>query len=67
MKPQAVSNRDNSNVLNILPATIFRTIDLEGKENSDPLFSRFCAKQSVFFEGYSAPKCVQPVASRKQT
>jgi hypothetical protein len=57
--PGRVSNRYKSNVLNILPVTIFRTIDLAGKKNPDSLFSRFCAEESVFFEGFSAPKCVQ--------
>ena len=40
----------NFNVSKILPVTTFRTIDLGGKKNSGPLFSRFCAKQSVFFD-----------------
>jgi hypothetical protein len=40
----------NSNVLNILPLTTFRTKDLQGKGNSDSLFSTFCGKSSVFFE-----------------
>ena len=52
-------SRDNSHVVNILPLTTLRTIDLGGKKNSDPLFSRFCAEQSVFFEGNSAPEFVQ--------
>ena len=58
MEPQAVGVHSNCNVLNILPVTTFRTIDLEGKKNSSPLFSIFCAEQRVFFEGNSAPKCV---------
>jgi hypothetical protein len=41
-------SRDNSHVVNILPLTTLRTIDLGGKKNSDPLFSIFCAEQSVF-------------------
>jgi hypothetical protein len=69
---QAVSERRNFNVFNILPVTTLRTIDLEGKKNSDPLFSRFCGKLSFFFEGILAPKKVQTphikicVARRKQ-
>ena len=47
--PGRVSNRYKSNVLNILPVTIFRTIDLAGKKNPDSLFSIFCADESVFF------------------
>jgi hypothetical protein len=46
---QAIGEHPNSNVLNILPVTTFRTIDLEGKKNFDPLFSRFCVNLSVFF------------------
>jgi hypothetical protein len=38
---QAVSERGNPNVWNILPVTTFRTIDLEGKKNPGPLFSGF--------------------------
>src|ERR1700680_15204 len=56
---RAAGERRNSNVWNILPVTTLRTIDLEGKKNSDPLFSRFCGKLSVFFEGILAPKQVQ--------
>jgi len=48
----------NPNVLNILLLTTLRTIDLEGKKNSDPLFSGFCAEERDFFEGNAAPKCV---------
>jgi hypothetical protein len=40
----------NSNVSKILPVTTFRTIDLGGKKNSSPLFSRFCEEQRVFFD-----------------
>jgi hypothetical protein len=40
--------RDNSHVLNILPATTFRTIDLAGKKNSGRLFSGFCAERAIF-------------------
>jgi hypothetical protein len=47
--PGRVSNRYKSNVLNILPVTIFRTIDLAGKKNPASLFSRFCVEESVFF------------------
>ncbi len=67
MEPQAASAHPNSNVLNILPVTTLRTIDLEGEKNSSPLFSRFCTEQRVFFEGDYAPKCVhanQNLASR---
>jgi hypothetical protein len=52
--------RDNFHVLNIVPLTTLRTIDLGGKKNSGPLFSRFCPEQRVFFEGDSAPECVHP-------
>jgi hypothetical protein len=45
--------------LNILPLTTLRTIDLGGKKNSGPLFSIFCEKLRVFFEGIVAPKLVQ--------
>ena len=48
----------NSHVSKILPLTTLRTIDLGGKKNSTPLFSRFCAKIESFFEEYSAPKSV---------
>jgi hypothetical protein len=66
MEPgRAVSNRRNSNVSNILPVTTFRTIDLAGNKISGPLFSRFCAEQSVFFEGFSAPKCVHENQDRR--
>jgi hypothetical protein len=51
-------NHANSHVSKILPLTILRTIDLGGKKNSTPLFSRFCAKTEIFFEEYSAPKSV---------
>jgi hypothetical protein len=66
MEPQAASNRYNSNVWNILPLTTFRTIDLAGKKNSDPLFSRFCAETRVFFELNYAPKYVQIASSASQ-
>ena len=42
------TEQDNSNVINILPVTTLRTIDLEGQKYSDPLLSRFCAELSVF-------------------
>ena len=48
----------NFNVSKILPVTTLRTIDLGGKKNPGPLFSIFCAKESVFFELNSAPECV---------
>ena len=48
----------NYNVFYILPVTTFRTIDLGGKKNPDPLFSIFCAEMSDFLEGFSAPECV---------
>jgi hypothetical protein len=53
------SDHDNSNVSKILPLTTLRTIDLEGKKISGPLFSIFCAKMRVFFEVFSAPEYVQ--------
>jgi hypothetical protein len=56
---QAVTLGDNSHVSNILPLTTFRTIDLGGKEFSDPLFSGFCAEMRVFFEENPAPEYVQ--------
>jgi hypothetical protein len=46
---QAVGGHRNSNVMNILPLTTLRTIDLEGKKNSGPLFSRFCVNFESFF------------------
>jgi hypothetical protein len=46
---QAVGDHRNSNFFNILPLTTLRTIDLEGKKNSAPLFSRFCVKFERFF------------------
>jgi hypothetical protein len=49
----------NSNVLNILPISTLRIIDLEGKKNSSPLFSRFCSKTQRFFWRFTAPKYVQ--------
>ena len=57
-EPRADGNRANSDVSNTLPLTTFRTIDLGGKKNPTPLFSRFCAKTEIFFEEYSAPKSV---------
>src|SRR5208282_1220632 len=56
---QAVGEHRNSNVLNILPVTTLRTIDLAGKKKSVPLFSIFCVKLSVFPRGNLAPKMVQ--------
>ncbi len=41
-------NRRNSLVSKILPLTTLRTIDLGGKKNSGPLFSRFWAETRVF-------------------
>ena len=58
------TNPRNSNVSKILPVTTFRTIDLEGKKNSDSLFSRFCEEPSVFF-GY--PKEAAAVAQLPRT
>jgi len=52
MEPRAVRHHCNFHVLNILPVTTFRTIDLEGKKNSGPLFSRFCGEESSFFCTY---------------
>src|SRR5271167_2407387 len=43
-----VRHHHNFHVFYILPVTTFRTIDLEGKKNSSPLFSRFCEEESVF-------------------
>jgi hypothetical protein len=57
-EPQAIGHRDNSHVSKILPVTTFRTIDLGGKKNSSPLFSRFCAEMRFFFEVNSAPEYV---------
>jgi hypothetical protein len=57
---RAVGEHHNSNVSKILPLTTFRTIDLAGGEISGRLFSRFCAKMRVFFEGFFAPEYVQP-------
>ena len=57
-KLQTAERGHNLHVVYILPVTTFRTIDLGGKKNSNPLFSRFCAELSVFFEGNLAPKMV---------
>jgi hypothetical protein len=57
-EPQAAAYHRNYNVFYILSVTTLRTIDLEGKKNSNPLFSRFYAGMSVFFEGNPAPECV---------
>ena len=57
---QAIGHPDNSNVYKILPVTPLRSIDLGGKKNSDPLFSRFYAEMTVFFEANLAPKYVHP-------
>ena len=46
----------NSNVMNILPLTTFRTIDLAGRKNPDSLLSIFWEEMEVFFRRYSAPK-----------
>src|SRR5271165_6473176 len=72
IEPQASGSRierpctqqDNSNVLNILPVTTLRTIDLEGQKYSGPLLSRFCAESSVFSEGNSAPEYVHCEVTR---
>ena len=45
---RAVRHHHNSNDSKILPVTTLRTIDLEDKKISDPLFSRFCPEASVF-------------------
>src|SRR5271165_7259878 len=58
------TEQDNSNVINILPVTTLRTIDLEGQKYSDPLLSRFCAESSVFSEGNSAPEYVHCEVTR---
>jgi hypothetical protein len=55
---QAAGEHRNSNVSKILPLTTFRTIDLAGRKNSGPLFSRFCVKMRVFFELFPAPESV---------
>jgi hypothetical protein len=57
-EPQPLRHRRNFHVLNILPVTTLRTIDLGGKKISGPLFSRFWAEMSVFFEGKYAPEYV---------
>src|SRR5580704_17308440 len=48
---------DNPNVLNILPLTTLRTIDLEGTKNSDPLFSIFWVETRDFFEELCTRVC----------
>ena len=58
-EPQAAAPERNYNVWNILPVTTLRTIDLQGKKNSDRLFSRFCAERELFFEVFYAPEMVQ--------
>jgi hypothetical protein len=55
----------NSNVINILPLTTIRTIDLGGKKISGRVFSIFCREMRVFFEVFSAPEFVQKQRSRK--
>ena len=52
MEPRAKWNRANSHVSKILPLTTFRTIDLGGKKNSTPLFSRFYAKTECFLRNF---------------
>jgi hypothetical protein len=42
-----------------LPVTTLRTIDLEGKKNSDLLFSRFCGEREIFSNENTAPQLVQ--------
>jgi hypothetical protein len=44
-----VGHDDNPNVLKILPVTTLRTIDLQGKKISGPLFSIFCVDREFFF------------------
>ena len=58
-EPHAAACHRNSHVFYILPVTTLRTIDLGGRKISNSLFSRFCAETDVFFEGFSAPECVQ--------
>jgi hypothetical protein len=53
----------NPNVSKILPLTTLRTIDLGGKKNSGPLFSRFCAKTECFFGGIYAPQSVHQITT----
>ena len=48
MEQRRQRRRGNSNVSKILPLTTLRTIDLGGKKNSGPLFSRSCRKMRVF-------------------
>jgi hypothetical protein len=59
MESQAIEHGRNSSVSKILPVTTLRTIDLEGKKNSDRLFSRFCGEMRDFFQGNYAPEYVQ--------
>jgi hypothetical protein len=61
------TNPNNSHVFYILPVTTLRTIDLEGKKISDPLFSRFCEETRFFFGGISAPVSVQIGVTAEQT
>jgi hypothetical protein len=56
MDPQPAENDRNLHVLNILPLTALRTIDLGGKKNFGPLFSRFCAQERSFFCTYKASR-----------
>src|SRR5579863_7539998 len=61
---QPVGEPANSNVSKILPLTTFRTIDLAGRKNSDPLFSRFCAKTRVFLKVFLHQNLCNPRESR---
>ena len=67
MELRAVRCNDNSNVSKILPLTTLRTIDLGGKKISGCLFSRFCGKTRVFFEGNVAPEIVHEARCRIRT
>jgi len=63
---QAANKNANHNVLNVLPVTTLRTIDLQGKKKSGPLFSIFWAELSDFFERNSAPEYVQSNLLQRQ-
>ena len=65
-EPHAVGHHHNSNVMNILPVTTLRTIDLGGIKNSGSLFSIFCVKIERFFQRNYAPEYVhQPRSARR--
>jgi hypothetical protein len=60
---QAVGHHHNSHVMNILPITTLRTIDLGGIKNYGSLFSIFCAKIERFFQRNYAPEYVHATFS----